>query len=168
MYIVHTLQGNIVIFHNRPLESQVEDNEGNITGKVAFTTPGVSDFIEIDADLEDYAGKELQYKVVNGELVNRADADILEDLKARKKQELGQKYLASIKWTDDSKVYYEKHKFINPNDTSLDAWYTDVMTYWNEARNERIANKNSIINATKTTLDSINYSPNHNKTKEEI
>jgi len=102
------------------------------------------------------------YKIVNDEVITRTESEKLSCNKIKKDEELKNDYLTDILWTDDSKEYYDKFKIIHPDDTSKDAWFAGVMTYWDEGRTEREINKTDLENATTLAqIEAITYDPTH-------
>jgi hypothetical protein len=109
------------------------------------------------------------YKIVSNEVLTRTDNEKLPCAKIVKDEKLKSAYMADILWTDDAKMFYDKFKIEHPGDTSKDAWFADVMTYWHEGRTERDANKTALENATTIAqVEAITYNPTHVKSKEEI
>ena len=85
------------------------------------------------------------------------------------KSKLKGQYMDDVVWTDNAKIFYDKFKALNPSNTDFDTWWNEVITYWNEARTERSANKQSVDSATTDEeLATLSYSPTHAKTKEQI
>ena len=114
---------------------------------------------------------EEKFRNNNGEWQSYYNAvDIpLKDAKEQKDDELSSLFRLDIGWTDEENQFYQKWKASNPNDTSYDAWYVKVTTYWNEAYTEKLKN-NTSLKAAKTLEDlrNITYAPTHTNTKESL
>ena len=125
--------------------------------------------IEQSNNLHEQPSGCMNYKIVDYTVTARSAAEKLIDQKVLYDVILKNQYLDDVLWTDDSKLFYDKFKIANPTDESLDAWYSDIINYWDESRTERDSNKSDIVGAADLEeLSLISYDPTHIKSRAEL
>lgn len=110
------------------------------------------------------------YKIENDEIVERTDAEKIDELKFEKKADIQNKYENDVNlWFYNRKNFYDQFKKTYPENSTKDAWFVEVEIYWKESTSE-CENKKSAIDSATTVNEilSISYEPTHVKQKSQL
>lgn len=111
---------------------------------------------------------EPNYKVVNGVVKTRTNAEKLTGIKKLKDSILKNQFTFDTNWAKEAYISYKMHKEII-NDTTRDTWWAKVKTFWQEARVERESNKANLQSASsESAINAIEYNPTHVKVRNEL